>query len=790
MRRNLLLSLIVSLCFLFSYGERPQNFYAQKAAEAMASGEMEDALDYAKEEIKDYPDNPRGYYEGAQVLYYLNQPGQALTMINKAIEKSKKDKKFGAQCYYIKGNLLEATGDSAQSVQAYADGLKLDSKNVDLLLSHSNAILKQEPAKAFKELQEAKKIAPEESQVYAYTAYYYTTQNNYKEALNEITKAIKYDPYSAYNYSLRGMILKNLGYTPDWIQDCLRSTEYADGLSLGLLMLAYEQDEATREEIIKEIERSRNSFNGYYQLEAQILDHWGDYEKAAEVYKEMIDMGKATASIYNSLAECLDNLNRVFDAYMTASLGLEKFPDDPELIFTKARLGIDAGKGEELLPSIDKLIAEYPEAANGYYEKGRALLSIGRYADAVEPLEMAVVLSPTAKNQLYYGDALRLSGDVTKGNHYYSEILKKTPQELINEGFDPFLYYAMAYSGMGNEEMALKLMHEGIEENPGSEVAFRSLVNARLGNKSEAIKALRNYYGDNGNGILSELYDHNFHGLHSEQEFIDLLAENGIKTTLNPGTNLLEFELESIDLSSGGTSLEEIEDLIASNPTEWVKEINKRCPVDMGYLGQLESLNYDEPTKTITYSLITNPGVMNFDAFESDPEYKQKKEEIMMLGTLSENAALINSGLTFIYNVREKDNSKKVSLVFTPAKIKSINEKYSSQDDIDKLLLQFWKDEEEQIMKNNPATANTILEFNGKEYSYIYLIPDENVVGMELFDSQLKKRLTPFFKDLSLKSKLPVFIRQNISIKFIYRGIETGKELVIEFTPEDFKEYI
>ena len=791
MNRYLLLLFIIGLGTFLSYGEkRPFNFYAQKAEEALNNGYVEDALDYARQEIIDYDNNPNGYYQAALSLYYLNQPGQAISMINKAIEKSKKDKSLGAQCYYIKANLLKETGDSTLVLQSYIDGLKLDPKNVDLLLEHANFITNSEPKTALKELQQAKKISPNDYRVYSYLAYLNTTQNNYKEALDEITRAIALDNTVAYNYGLRGLILKNLGYSPDWIRDCLKSTELDEGITLGTLLLAYEDNISNREAIINEIERTRTSFNGYYPLEANLLYNWGLLEPAARVYQETIDLGIPTSDTYTYLADCQKKLGFPLDAYNTVSMGLNKCPDNPDLKFAKAQIGIEAGKAGDVLEVIESLILEYPEAANAYYEKGRAKLNLGKYEEACEPLATAVILEPSVKNKLYYGDALRLSGKVQKANQEYYEILRTTQEEITKEGSTPEYIYAMAYSGLGDRDKAIKTVKEFTLREPDAEITYMPAIYARLGEKDKAIQALKDYSEKYNWNALFDLYTFNFHNLHSEQGFIDLLSENDVPTKLNPTTNLLEYEPQGINFSSGGTSLEDLMGLIYSDPYDWVRETNKLCPIDMGMLGQMVSVSYDDKTRAITYNYLTAPGMMNYAYMDNNPSYKKKKEEIMSLTIFRTHPELIKSGLTFVYNMQSKDKEGNATFTFTPEKIKAINNKYQSQDEIDQLTLDFWCEEEGLMLKQNPDSENAKVDFDGHVYSYLYPTSEEDLARMELFQSEMKKSLSPMFKDVSMKQHLPLFIRQNIILKFIYRGIDSGRVVEIVFTPEDFNEFL
>ena len=351
----------------------------------------------------------------------------------------------------------------------------------------------------------------------------------------------------------------------------------------------------------------------------------------------MINLGLADATTYYYLGDCQKRLGFVIDAYATASQGLDKFPNDLALKYMKAQIGVLAGKGDEVLGILNSLIAESPEADALYAEKGRAYMSLGRYSEAVEPFNTAVILNPSALNKMYYGDALRLSGNTIKANSEYNDILRMSENTITDEGQVPQYMYAMAYSGLGQRNDALAAIKTLSKDYPSAEISYLPCIYSRLGSKSESIAALKTYTKENKWNALFDLYTYNFHPLHSEQAFIDLLAENDVKTRYNQTTNLLEYAPDGLNISSGGTSIEEAMAVIADNPKDWVRAYNQLCPIDMGVGGQIVSVEYNEATQTITETCVTNPILFNFKLVNSNLTYKQKKEDVIALGLITQN---------------------------------------------------------------------------------------------------------------------------------------------------------
>lgn len=792
MSKHFFLIALIAISALSSGAKNPKGYYAHKAEEALYYGRYEDALDYARQEIIDYENNPNGYYQAAISLYALQQPGQSLSLMNKAIEKAKKDKHLAANYYLVKADLLKEMGDSVQYLKALNDGLKADKNNVDLLVERGSFFSGSDNKSALKDLQKVKKLAPYDPRGYYRTSWLYTSEGKYKEALDEVTKAISLDNSDSNSYTLRGLILQQLGYSPDWIQDCLKSFELDNESRIGVALLADAKDSNVREQIINEIERRRTPSNGFYLLEANLLYTWDALVLAGKTYQEIINLGIATLETYYYLADCQKQLNCIIDAYTTASIGLDKFPDDLSLQFMKAQIGVLVGKGNEVLGIINSLIAQSPETDRLYTEKGRAYMSMGRYADAVEPFSIAVMLNPSAMNKLYYGDALRLSGNSAKAFSEYNDILKMSKEQIVNETNIPQYMYAMAYSGLGQRDQAISAIKAMSVEQPQAEISFMPVVYARLGQNSEAIAALKEYTKENKWYAVLDLFTYDFYPLHSEPDFAKLLADNGVPTRYNNDTRMLEYVPKNILLSSGGTPLEQAMNLLSENPRDWVKAFNELCPIDMGITGQITSVEYNERTQTATYNYKVNPDLFNIKLFNNNPTYKRKKEDIMALSDLLESPQLADLGITLKYNYIASDGSDKCTAVITPAKMKELSRKTKSQDEIDQMMLEFWTEEESLMLPENPATQNATVKLNGNTLTYTYLMSEEDgtMSRLELFQTDKKNQLSNLFNDPSMMTRIPVYVRQGLTIKYVYKGNITGRTVDFTFTPDEISNYL
>lgn len=789
MKKSTIIALFALIAVFATHAAQPMDFYARKAEEAIAEGRYRDALDYANQEITDYEKNPNGYLQAAVSFYFLNEPGRALSMLDKAIAKSKKDKIMAGDCYHHKYWLLNGLGDTVQALKTLDQGLKADGKNVDLLLARGSEMISRDKKASLKDLSKAKKLAPQDFRPYAYLASLYTAEKKFPEALVEIDKAIELDGSQSYSYALKGYILKDMGCSPEWIQACLKSYGLDGNNSVGYALLMQESDTDAREEIIREIENNRTQNNGLYPLESDLLYGWNDIERTLAVCNDMIKQGIGDADTYYRVAYCQERAESPLDAYLTACKGLDAYPDDVDLRYVKAHIGVLAGKGEEVLGDLDALIAKLPDVPDVYLEKGRAYLSLGRYAEAVEPLAAAILLRPSAVNKCKYADALRLSGNLAKANAEYNDILSMSPEQIAGENQLPDYIYAMAYSGLGNREKAMEGLYTLACEREGAGLGYMPTILARLGAKDEAIEALKKCYTAGLSNPFFDLYDYDYFNLHKEPAFRELLAENDIPTTLNEKTGRLELAPDLSEFSSGGTSIEDVKTALANNdPADYARLINDMCPIDLGLSGQLTSVALDEKTHTIIYNYLVNPGLFNFEMVNSDPSYKKKKQDIVALSMLQKNPGLADMGVTFRCNYKESGGSGQASLILSSTRMKELRRISKSQDETDRMLLDFWFDEDKTLIANDPSTPGATLDFDGRTWTYTMLYPEQDIAALELLGGDYKKYLAIGLQDPAMSRYLPVFVRQNITLKYVFKDKESGKSIELVFTPEEMSQ--
>ena len=95
-----------------------------------------------------------------------------------------------------------------------------------------------------------------------------------------------------------------------------------------------------------------------------------DYQTALEYFTELKDNGVETGDIYRHLATCYSNLGNNEMAMEMINTGIEKNPDDGNLVIEKVNAYVKEGREEEAIEDINKLIALDPNNASFYYVLG------------------------------------------------------------------------------------------------------------------------------------------------------------------------------------------------------------------------------------------------------------------------------------------------------------------------------------------------------------------------------------------------------------------------------------
>lgn len=139
-----------------------------------------------------------------------------------------------------------------------------------------------------------------------------------------------------------------------------------------------------------------NEYLPAQQRRAELLFNQGRGKEAAALLAEARDSQPEYAiQLYLIEAEGLSNSGQVYAAWQTVARGLEQYPDDLNLLYTRAMLAEKRDDLEQLERDLRYIIGREPEHAMALNALGYTLTDrTSRHAEALELIEKAYALSP------------------------------------------------------------------------------------------------------------------------------------------------------------------------------------------------------------------------------------------------------------------------------------------------------------------------------------------------------------------------------------------------------------
>jgi len=215
----------------------------------------------------------------------------------------------------------------------------------------------------------------------------------------------------------------------------------------------------------------------------------GDAEGALEAYRQALAEDPESAAIRGEISELLVGLSRVPEALEVLDEGLALRPGHPDLLFRRARVlflsgrreearadalaAARAGRGSEAfslavrlylaseenqtaLDVADEWVKSLPEDADAHFQRGLALVLLGRVPEAKEAFERVIALRPGHIEALEALGGIALdAGRLEEARGYFERVIAANPHEL-----GVSLSLVELDADAGNVDQALKRLRE------------------------------------------------------------------------------------------------------------------------------------------------------------------------------------------------------------------------------------------------------------------------------------------------------------------------------------------
>ena len=215
----------------------------------------------------------------------------------------------------------------------------------------------------------------------------------------------------------------------------------------------------------------------------------GDREKSLEYAELLITNHPDNWNGYGRAAQDLIALNRLEEAQGQIKAGLEKIPNQVNLLTIATDVYRASGDREKSLEYAELLITHHPDSWNRYGRAARDLIVLKRFEEAQRKIQAGLEKIPNQVNLLTIAsDIYRASGDREKSLEYAKLLITHHP-----DNWNRFGRAAQDLVALKRFEEAQKLIHAGLEMFP-NQIALKkylAYVNSLLGTRIQRISNLQ-----------------------------------------------------------------------------------------------------------------------------------------------------------------------------------------------------------------------------------------------------------------------------------------------------------
>lgn len=224
-----------------------------------------------------------------------------------------------------------------------------------------------------------------------------------------------------------------------------------------------------------------------------------------------------------------------------------------------------------------------------------------------------------------------------------------------------------------------------------------------------------------------------------------------------------------------------------------VKEVNKECPISMGVVGEISSLEYKDGN--VVFNYLINEDITNIDALKGNEEMMKRSVVTTFSNSTGDTKnmidELVKEGAGLILNFKGKDSGKTVTLNLTKDEIVSIGEK--DEKDADPLAVL-----QEQIKVTNaqcPVALDKGMTMEGVSFegnNVVYrIVVDESVYSMDDIISNKEASKIAVKASLENDRATAAFVKFCVNaergLAYKYVGNKSGKSCLIEFSVSELR---
>ena len=335
--------------------ERRSSFFDVHEFETMADhylmrGQLKKALRTTVIGMEQHPLSASLPIKRAQVLTAFNRPEEALQILDKAESLEPNS----TELLIARGLIFSRQGLHDKALKLFQQALDQETDpQEDILVLIANELQASgEYEKAIDYYREVLRVDPEDDISLYNIAFCFEILDQYDEAVEFFEQQIESEPYS--ELSWYHLALAQHGRME--FRDALRAIDYA--------ILIDEH------------------FDAAYHEKGNILEDMGDYGRAIDVYRELLEMDTFHASVYLRISMCFKQLGNLKAALIYAIKATHEEDNFEEAWMERGLILRDLGKLQEGIHFIKKAVKMQPQNADFQFLAGVGYLDLQFYEEA------------------------------------------------------------------------------------------------------------------------------------------------------------------------------------------------------------------------------------------------------------------------------------------------------------------------------------------------------------------------------------------------------------------------
>lgn len=422
-----------------------ESYHLKRGIELFDQHENEAAMECLKQEVKEHDNNGYAYFWMGKIHYANKEYGLALEAANKAIKHIEKDNDTMSAAYLLRARVHRNLEDIGQALYDYGQSIQLRPKLVDTYKERGsyltelekydqsdldyqkvkelrpglpdgyiglgqNEFLRYNPQKAIEYYDYARKLDPENENVYAYIALAKAALKNYDDAAEAVVK---------------GMSIDN-------------SVEVDVDMMNDLFMHAYP---ALTTQL--KIQYNKNQKEDFWPMMIGIASEKSKHYEEAIRWFETAQEIRESSFYCERLSEIYRKTGEWSKSYYWINRAVELKPEDVEIASEQIVFEDNIGLKEQAWEHIHNYIEMHPDYYWGYYRKGWLFNKNDNQLDsALVYYTKAVDLAPrNAYNYLSRGQVYQTQGRQKQAIEDFSEAVRlDSTCERSNAAMFSYLY--------------------------------------------------------------------------------------------------------------------------------------------------------------------------------------------------------------------------------------------------------------------------------------------------------------------------------------------------------------